>query len=429
MSVTDAGGTYNGAPFPATATVAGVGGSGGSSLEGVSLSLAYYSGTYTSASQLAGLTPLRPRPSQAGSYTVAASFAGSTDYASATELADFTISQATPQITWGPLASIVYGTPLGAAQLDASANVPGTSRTPRPRARSSMPAAARRSRSTFTPQDSVDYATVTATTTITVEQGHADPQAQRSRRPLRRQPVPGLRHDHRLGRRQFARGEPGGCHPDPDLLRRIGHRRAPAWAPRRPRPPGPTRSWPASPAPPITWPSSPRRSRSRSARHRDDRADLVDRLGRLRAAVTFVATVAAAGTPSGTVTFLDDGTTLATVALDGSGTATLTTSALAVGSHSITATYSGDAGFAGAQSGPASESVGQAGTTVVLVPHPVLKKKKVKSEILTAEIEPTSPGGGVPTGTVTFELLTKKKKKTQDEGPRDERPSAAATRR
>ena len=54
----------------------------------------------------------------------------------------------------------------------------------------------------------------------------------------------------------------------------------------------------------------------------------------------------------------------------------------------------------------------QSGTTVVLMPQPVLKKKKIKSEILTAEIEPISPGGGVPTGTVIFELLTKKKKKT-----------------
>ena len=35
----------------------------------------------------------------------------------------------------------------------------------------------------------------------------------------------------------------------------------------------------------------------------------------------------------------------------------------------------------------------------------------MKSEVLTAEIEPTSPGGGVPTGIVTFELLTKKRKK------------------
>jgi hypothetical protein len=110
---------------------------------------------------------------------------------------------------------------------------------------------------------------------------------------------------------------------------------------------------------------------------------------------------------------MDGGTTLATVALDGSGAATLSTSGLAVGSHSITATYSGDAGLTGVQSGPVSESVGQSGATVVLIPHPILNKKKVKSAVLTATIDPTSPGGGVPTGMVTFELLTKKRKKIQ----------------
>jgi hypothetical protein len=102
-----------------------------------------------------------------------------------------------------------------------------------------------------------------------------------------------------------------------------------------------------------------------------------------------------------------------TVALDGSGAAILTTSILALGSHLITATYSGDAGLLGAQSGPVSESVGQSRTTVVLVPHPILTKKKLKRAVLTAEIEPMPPGGGIPAGMVTFELLTKKKRKVK----------------
>ena len=63
----------------------------------------------------------------------------------------------------------------------------------------------------------------------------------------------------------------------------------------------------------------------------------------------------------------------------------------AFGSHSITATYNGDANLLGVQSKSASAAVSQSGTTVVLVPVPVLKKKKVKSEVLTAEIEPISP--------------------------------------
>jgi hypothetical protein len=120
--------------------------------------------------------------------------------------------------------------------------------------------------------------------------------------------------------------------------------------------------------------------------------------------------VAGADAPSGTVTFFDNGTALGTVVVDEAGTAVLTTSALATGSQTITADYSGDAVLKGAQSGSASESVAPSGTSLVLVADPV-KKKKLKSEVLTAEINPISPGGGVPGGVVTFELLTRKKKK------------------
>ena len=52
-----------------------------------------------------------------------------------------------------------------------------------------------------------------------------------------------------------------------------------------------------------------------------------------------------AGTPTGTVTFMDGTTTLGTGTLsttNGVTTATFSTTTLAVGSHSITAVYSGD---------------------------------------------------------------------------------------
>ena len=45
VTVTAAGGTYDGSPFAASATMAGVGGSAGPSLEGVTPTLAYYAGT------------------------------------------------------------------------------------------------------------------------------------------------------------------------------------------------------------------------------------------------------------------------------------------------------------------------------------------------------------------------------------------------
>jgi hypothetical protein len=53
-------------------------------------------------------------------------FAGNTNYAPASGDATITISKATPVITWNNPADIVYGTALGAAQLNATANVPGS---------------------------------------------------------------------------------------------------------------------------------------------------------------------------------------------------------------------------------------------------------------------------------------------------------------
>ncbi len=132
--------------------------------------------------------------------------------------------------------------------------------------------------------------------------------------------------------------------------------------------------------------------------------------------VTFVATVTASvgGTPGGTVTFSDDGTPMVTVSLDGSGKATLTTSALPLGADAITATYNGSADFLGGPSASTSESVGQASTQVVLALQSVSgTKKKATSVGLKAEIEPIAPGGGVPTGDVTFELVKKTRKKTK----------------
>ena len=129
--------------------------------------------------------------------------------------------------------------------------------------------------------------------------------------------------------------------------------------------------------------------------------------------LTFTATVIAGDAPTGTITFLDNGTTLGTVPLGGSGSATLTTSLLAPGSHSITATYSGDSQYASATPGqPPHRSARPAPRSPWFLLR-YLKKKKVVSENLTAQINPISPGGGVPTGSVTFEILTKKKKKTQ----------------
>ena len=46
-----------------------------------------------------------------------------------------------------------------------------------------------------------------------------------------------------------------------------------------------------------------------------------------------------------------------------------------------------------------------------MVENSVFKNKKLMSVRLTAEIKPLAPGGGVPTGEVTFELVTTTNKK------------------
>jgi sugar lactone lactonase YvrE len=174
VSVMDVGGTYNGTVFPATATVAGISGAAASSLEGVSPTLRYYSGTYTTTSQLAGIPVLSGAPSEGGSYTVLASFAGSTDYTAVSALDDFTITRATPKLAWAAPASIVYGTPLGAVQLDASSSVPGTF-TYTPAAGKILNAGSGRALSAlFTPEFGNDYTTATVSTAITVTQGSTE---------------------------------------------------------------------------------------------------------------------------------------------------------------------------------------------------------------------------------------------------------------
>jgi hypothetical protein len=75
--------------------------------------------------------------------------------------------------------------------------------------------------------------------------------------------------------------------------------------------------------------------------------------------VTFTATVKAGSgpTPTGSVTFKDGSTTLGTGTLNASGVATFKTSALAVGTHSITAAYGGSTDDATSTSATLSQKV------------------------------------------------------------------------
>lgn len=115
--------------------------------------------------------------------------------------------------------------------------------------------------------------------------------------------------------------------------------------------------------------------------------------------VTLTATVAESGgsaVPTGTVDFTASSTDLGVETLNGSGVAKLTTSALPVGTYTITASYSGDADNA-ASSGPAIYRVNQSTTTTTLSVSPTASETGA-----TVTMTATVTGGTSPTGTVDF---------------------------
>src|SRR5439155_26464861 len=65
-------------------------------------------------------------PSNAGVYAVSARYDESANYNAVSGTATLTILKAAPSITWAVPAPITYGTALNVAQLNASADVPGT---------------------------------------------------------------------------------------------------------------------------------------------------------------------------------------------------------------------------------------------------------------------------------------------------------------
>ncbi len=103
------------------------------------------------------------------------------------------------------------------------------------------------------------------------------------------------------------------------------------------------------------------------------------------------------GTPTGTVNFLDGNATLGSASLV-QGVASYTTSTLAVGSHSVTASYVGDANDVAATSNAVSVAVTAATTTVTLSGSGTTVDFG-QPFTLTAKV---AGNGGVPTGAVTF---------------------------
>ena len=124
--------------------------------------------------------------------------------------------------------------------------------------------------------------------------------------------------------------------------------------------------------------------------------------------VTFTAKIVAlSGTgavATGTMTFLDGSTQLGMATLDGTATAVFSSSSLAVGNHTITAMYSGDANYLPETSDPVILIVQQMGggqpTSTLLKINPTLPVGQ--SVTLTAHVAGGTGIGSMITGTVTF---------------------------
>jgi sugar lactone lactonase YvrE len=187
----------------------------------------------------------------AGTVVVAASQAGNQTWLAATSVNQtIVVNQATPTIAWPSPAPVVYGTALSGKQLDATASVPG-SLAYSPSAGATPAVGVDLLTVTFTPTDTADYKSATASASLTVT--------------------------------------------------------------------------PATPKIALATSTNPQY---------------------VTDAVVFTAalTSAAGAQPSGAVSFLDGDTVLGSATI-AAGVASFTTTSLAIGPHTITAVYSGDANY------------------------------------------------------------------------------------
>jgi hypothetical protein len=423
VHVMAAGGTYNGAPFGATATVAGISGSSAASLEGVTPTLSYYAGITASG------TPLASAPTDAGIYTALAKFAGSPDYAANSAATQFTISPATPIVSVAVTGGSYNGSPFVA-----TSTVTGLGGLPASSLEGVTPTLSYYAGTTAAGTPLAGAPSAAGTYTVVAKFGGSSDYAASSSTPSTFMISPAAPAVNAAINSGTYNGSPFNA-----IATVTGLGGSPASSlegvtPKLSYYAGTSAASSALSAAPTAagtytvvanFPGSADyvAASSTAVTFTIGQASVNITLARSSGstvygqAVTFVAAVAAVtpttGAPTGSVTFVDGPNPLETVRLDVAGIASLTLSKLAVGSHSITAIYDPTANFLGNTSGSASETVAQARSQVVLTPHPVLKKKQLVSVNLTAEIEPVAPGAGVPTGNVVFEILTTKGKKTQ----------------
>ena len=141
---------YNGSAKTFTATAQGIS-------TGFNYSYSGISGT--------SYGPTSTAPTNAGNYAVTATVTNTNYTGSATQT--FTITKVTPTITWATPASIAYYTALSSTQLNATANTAGAF-TYTPASGAVLGVGAHVLQAVFTPSDTTNYATITASVPLQV---------------------------------------------------------------------------------------------------------------------------------------------------------------------------------------------------------------------------------------------------------------------
>jgi hypothetical protein len=122
--------------------------------------------------------------------------------------------------------------------------------------------------------------------------------------------------------------------------------------------------------------------------------------------VSFKATVTpvspGAGTPTGTVQFVVDGSNFGSpVTIASSIALSASTTSLSVGTHNVVAVYSSDLNFVASTAAALTQSVSKSTTLTSLVANPTASTFG-QSILFTATVTVPLPASGTPTGTVTF---------------------------
>ena len=268
-----------------------------------------------------------------------------TDYNSSTKTVTLTVKQAKPTITWATPSSVPYGTPLGAAQQNATASTAGTFAYS-PAVGAVLGVGTHTLSVTFTPTDTTDYSTATATVSLTVTVASQTI----AFAPLSTPVVYGVAPlalsataSSGLTVKFSVLSGPGTVSGSTLTITGAG-----------------TVVVAANQAGNGDYSAAPEVTQTLTVNQATPTISLTSSASTITsgASVTFTATLAGSGAkPTGTVTFMDGTTQLGTSTLNGSSVAKYSTTALAVGGHNITAVYAGNADYSAVTSAAVSVTV------------------------------------------------------------------------